>query len=147
MQLQSDVCIFGSILSSAGYLDLIETNLRCALAAHILKSDRLAIQMTQGKAIHIVTAMRFEYIGLQQGIVLNAAQADTVIGKNMTVVFHILSDLGFAFVFQPRAQLLQHQVTRQLFRRILVTMSNRDIRREAGLATQRDANQLRLHRL
>ena len=136
MQLQRDVGVFGRVLGRALDLDLIEADLRCALAAHFLESNRLALQVAQRQAIHVMALVRFEYIRFEQGVVHDAAQRDAVVGEDVAVVFQVLADFRLARVFQPRLQFIQYEFARQLRRRVLVTMRDRNVGGDARLAAQ-----------
>jgi hypothetical protein len=76
--------------------------LRRAFAADIFKADGFFTEMAQRKAVHVMRFMRFKDVRFEQGVMDDAAQRDTMIRKNMCIVFQVLPDLGFAVIFQPR---------------------------------------------
>ena len=73
MQAQGNVGIFCGIVGCRCQIDLIKANLMHTLTAHFFVADGLHTQMALRQAIHIVSQMRFQHIGLQQGVVLYPA--------------------------------------------------------------------------
>ncbi len=147
MQLQRDVGILGGIGRGGLQRHLVEADLLRALARHFLVLDGLHAQVAQREAIHVVRAMRFEHVGLEQRVVLDAVQRDLVVGEHLRVVLEMLADLPALGTLQPGLQLRQHLVARQLLGRVGAAMRDRDVGRAAGLGRQRDADDLRNHRI
>ena len=54
--------------------------------------------------------MALQHVGLQQRVVRNTGDVDTVVGKDMHVVFEMLAELGVLRTLQPGFQLVQHLV-------------------------------------
>ena len=147
VQAQGDVGVFRRVGGGALDIDLVEPDLRGTLAAHFLEGDGLVVQVAQGQAVHVMGAVRLEHIGFEQRVVHNASQLDAVVGKHMAVVFQVLPDLGLGGIFQPGLEDGQHMLARQRFGRVLIAMRHGDVGGDAGFAAQRDADQLRAHRL
>jgi len=57
--------------------------------------------MARGEIVHVVLAVAFEHVGLQQRVVCDAGQRDAVVGEDVLVVFQVLSDLGVLHRLQP----------------------------------------------
>ena len=74
----------------------------------------------------------FKHIGLEQGVVRDAGQCDTVVSENMLVVLEMLPDLGVLRAFQPGRKARQNLRARQLLWRTGVSVGERQIRRFTG---------------
>ena len=81
VQAQRDVGVFRRVLGGAADFNLVEADLAGTLAAYFFVSDGLVVQVAQRQAVHIVGAVRFEHIRLQQRIVHDAAQTPTRLGS------------------------------------------------------------------
>ena len=89
--------------------------------------------------------VHFQHIALQHGVVHIALHLDAMVGQHMAVVFHMLTQLVLGRVFQPRFQLGQHLLQRQLRRRIGRVVGQRDVGGHTRRDAQADAHDLRLH--
>ena len=83
--------------------DFVEADLRRALARHLFVLDRLDAEMAQREAVHVVRAMRFEHVRLQQRVVLDAAHFDAVVRQHLLVVLQVLADLLVFGAFRATA--------------------------------------------
>ncbi len=117
VQLQRDVGILGGIARSGVEIDLVETNLFCALADHLGVADGFDIQMAQREVVHVVRLVAFQHVGLQQRIVVYPGKCDAVVGEDVQVVFEVLPELLVPRAFQPRLEFLQSVVAPELIRR------------------------------
>ena len=86
-----------------------------------------------------------EHIALQHGVVHIALHLDAVVGQHMAVVLHMLPQLVFRRVFQPRLEFGQHLLHRQLRGRIGGVVAQGDVSGSAWCDTNADAHDLRLH--
>ena len=73
VQAQGDVRIFRCVVARGFHGDLIEADLLRALARDFFVADGLVVEMAVGERIHAVRLVRFQHIGLEQGVVGNAA--------------------------------------------------------------------------
>ena len=145
MQAQGNIRIFSSIHSCPLNFHLIKSNTFCALPGYVIITDGLNRQMPARQTIQIMRQMRFQHIRLQQCIVRNAVQHDSMIGKYMPVVLQVLPHLEFIRILQPRLESLQHLFSIQLCRYSLILMRQRDVRCLAGFNTQRNTHQFSFH--
>ena len=143
VQAQRDVRVFGGVGAGTFDIDLIETDLAGALAAHFLVFDRRLAQMPRRQRVHVVAFVRLQHIALQQRVVRDAVQIDAVVHQHMPVVFQVLADLGLAGVFQQRLQPGEGCCERQLRRRAGIVMRQRQVGRFARADRKRHADQLR----
>ena len=90
MQAKRDVGIFRRILGSAFDVHLIKIYPAGSLARDLIITDSLDAEMPQCKVIHIMRAMGFEHIGLEQRVMNDTVQGDTITGQNMLIVLQIL---------------------------------------------------------
>ena len=127
-----------------------------ALAGNVLEAGGGVAQVFEGQAVHIVAAARgVEHIGLKHGVEGNALNhdpagliaTDGAVGQNIHVVLGVLSDLGFARVFQQRLEGTQYRVAIQLLGYAHVGMGQWNVSRFARLDRERQAHQLRLLRV
>ncbi|MCY1362938.1 hypothetical protein D9M69_496800 [compost metagenome] len=152
MQAQRHVGVFGGVLGGARQVDLVEADLARALAADFFVGDGLQAEQPLGQAVHAVVAVRGQHVALQHGVVRHAAQRYAVVGEDVDVVFQVLAELGAAGVFEPGAHALQHEFTRELPvlgqpGHVRAAVRHGDIAGFARRRRQRDADQLRLHRV
>ncbi len=147
MQTQGDIGVFCCVFGSLFQRDLVEADLPRALARYLFILDGLDAEMAQREAIHVMRAMRFEHVRLQQRVMLDAVHRDAVVRQHLLVVLHVLADLLVLSAFEPGLEPGEHFVTRQLHRMIRPTMANRNISGRVRLDRQRDADKLRQHRI
>ncbi len=152
MQAQRDVGILGGVFGGAVERHFIEADLRRALAAHLFVGDGLEVQHALGQCVHAMVAVRGQHVRLQHGVMRDAAQRDAVVGEHVRVVLQVLADLAADLVLQPQPHARQHGLARQLRggiqpRHVGPAMRDRDVARPARLHRQRDADQLRQHRV
>ena len=101
--------------------------------------------MPRSKAVHIVRPVAFQYVGLEQRIVLDTRQAHAVIGEHMHVVFDVLAELRSGCVLKPRFESLQSAVPIELLGHPRVTMGKREVSRMAWLDRQGNTDDSCLH--
>ena len=147
MQLQRDIGILRRVFGCAVHRYLLEADARRALAGDLVVGDGLHAEMALGEAVHVVRVMALQHIGLEQRIVRDALQRDAMIREHMLVVFQVLTDLRFRRVLQPRFQHRQHGVEMQLVGRRGAAMAKRNVGGFVRRDGNRDADQLRLHRI
>ncbi len=68
-----------------------------------------------------------------------------MVGKDVAVVFNVLAQFGFAGVFEPRAQFVEHGLQGQLLGGVCTFVPERNVCRMPSLHAQANANELRLH--
>ena len=117
----------------------------CALAAHVFIRQSFAAQVPVGQTFQTVRLVHFQHITLQHGVVCIALHFNAMVGKHMAVVFHMLTQFVFAVIFQPRLELLQHVLQRQLRWGICGVMRQWNVGSLSCGHTHADAHQLRLH--
>ena len=94
VQLQRDIGVFGSVRRRLLKRDLIERQLVLALAGDLFEGDGFVAQITIGQAVHIMTAAdAVQHIGLQHGVVGDAAHLDAVTRQQAHIELQILPDL------------------------------------------------------
>ena len=147
MQAQGDVGVLGGVVGGAVDRDLVEADLLGALAADIRIGDRREAQVALGERVHVVRAVGFQHVGLQQGVVGDAAQGDAVVGEHVGVVLEVLAELGVLVRLQPGAELLQHLGQGQLRRHVRTAVRQRQVGGLARLDRERHPDQLRRHRV
>ena len=147
VQLQRDVRIFRRIFAGLFNRDLIEADLLRTFAGDLFKCNRLDAQMALAQVVHAMVHVRFEYVGLQQGIMRHAAQHHAVISEYVHIVFQVLADFFDGFVFQNRLEFRQSFSKAQLVRRAEVIVPQRYVGGFARLDRKRDADDLRHHRV
>ena len=133
MQLQRNVGVFRRIIRGALDRYLVETDLARSLAAHLDVRERLYAQMARGEVIHIVRLMTFQHVRLQQRIVRDPVETDSVVGEHVRVVLEVLSELCRMLVLQPRLELRQRRIDRELRRGAGVVVRERQVGRVPGL--------------
>ena len=99
MQLQCDVGVFRRILRGTLDRHLVETDLVCAFAGDLFKRNRFHAEMAGREIVHVVRLVAFKHVRLQQSVVQDTPEVQTVIGKHVSVVFEILADLVLVCVF------------------------------------------------
>lgn len=107
--------------------DFIEADLGSTFATDIGIADRFVIQKPFGQAVHVMSPVRFEDIGFQQGIVNDPLQPDTVIGEHMAVILEILADFVFLRVFQPGFEFVENGLQWKLLALFHAVMSERNV--------------------
>ena len=136
MQAKAQIGIFCAVFGGLLDSDLIKADLAGTFAAQVFIGDGFEPQMASRQLAEVVAANAvlagFKYIGLEQGIVRDAGQRDTVVGKNVLVVFEVLPDLGVLSAFQPGRKARQDLRARQLLWHAGVSVGQRQIRRFAG---------------
>ncbi|MDR6205547.1 hypothetical protein QF025_004267 [Paraburkholderia graminis] len=147
MQTQRDVGVFGCVFGGLVERDFVETDLLRALARDVFILDRLDAEMAQREVVHIVRTMRFQHVRLQQRVVFDAAHFNAVIGEHLFVVLQMLTDFLMLRAFEPRLELREHFIARQLHRRIRAAMRDRHISGMTCLNRERQAHDLRDHRI
>ncbi len=88
----------------------------------------------------VVGLVRFQHVGLEQGVVGDAGQRDAVVGEDVLVVLGVLQHFFAAGRFQPGFEPGQHRVTWQLVRGAGGGVGERDIAGFADLYRQRNAD-------
>ena len=114
-------------------------------AAQVFIGQALAAQVPQRQALQAMRFVHFQHIALQHGVVHIALHLDAVVGKHMAVVFHMLAQLVFRRVLQPRFELGQHLSQWQLRGRIGGVVAQGDVSGSAWRDAHADAHNLRLH--
>ena len=71
VQTQSDIGVFRRVKAGGINVHLIKANLFCALASDFFVMHGLVVEVAQGQRVHTVRFVRFQHIGLKQGIVGN----------------------------------------------------------------------------
>ena len=140
-----EICILTGVMCSLGNVDLRKRNLVHTLATQVLVRQPLATQMSQGQTFQTVGLVHLQHITLQHGVVHITLHFNPVVGKHMTVVFHVLTQFVFAAVFQPGLELLQDILQRQLRGRVCGVVRQWYVSRMPASHAQTDAHQLRLH--
>ena len=135
MHVQRLVGVFARIFSGFVDINLVKANLAGAFAAQVFETDARATQMAQCKTRQAVFLVHLQHIALQHGVVRVALHLDAVVGKDVAVVLDVLAEFFMHWVFQPRFQLGQHLIARQLFCRARVDVRDRNV---SGL-TRRNA--------
>ena len=156
VQAQGHIGIFGRVRAGLLQGNLVKGQLLDALAGNVLEAGGGVAQVLERQTVHIVAAAGgVEHIGLQHGVVGNALHhdparlitTDGAVGQNIHVVLGVLSDLGFARVFQQRLEGTQNGVAVQLLRHAHIGVGQRDVGRFAGFDRERQTHQLRLLRV
>ena len=142
MQLQRDVGIFRRVLRGGVEVDLVETDLLRALARHLGVGDGLHAEMAQREVVHVVRLVRFQHVGLQQGVFGDAAQGDAVVGEDVLVVFEVLPELFVRGAFQPGLEFVQRMLAVELLRCAGVVVRQRQVGGMVRLDGEGDAHQL-----
>ena len=128
---QGEVRIFTGIVRRFGHVHLGERNLVHTLTAQVFKGQAFATQVPIGQALQAMRFVHLQHIALQHGVVHIALHLDAMVGKHMAVVLHMLAQLVFGGVFQPRFELGQHFIQGQLRGRIGGVVAQGDV---SGLA-------------
>ena len=146
MQLQGNIRILRRILRRPLNLHLIKTYPARSLAGDFVIADRSDAQMPQRKTIHIMRAMGFKHVGLQQGVMDDAVQYNAMIGKMCLSYLRFCPSLDLA-IFSQGLSLSSTRSTRQLRRGTRIAVRKRQVSRLMSLNGKRDADELRLHRI
>ena len=142
MQPQGDIGIFRGIGSGLLQRDLVEGDLRRALACHISEFNGFFAQVFQSQTVHIVASChRVQHIGFQHGVKGNSLQFDTLAGQHTHIVFEILSHLGNGSILETGFDFFQHQIPGQLFRCSHIVVAKGNIGGLPRGDRQGDANQ------
>ena len=152
MQAQRDVGILGGVFGRAVERHFVKADLRGPLATHLFVGDGLQLQHAICQCIHAVIAVGLKHVRLQHRVVLDATQRNAVVGKHVRVVLQMLANLLGRVVLQPDFHAGEHGVARELRRciqphHIRPTMGDRDVARLPRSDRQRNADQLRQHRI
>ena len=131
MQAQREVGIFGRIVRRARDGDFVKSDLVCAFAAKLFVGNTLDPKESLGQFMQRNAAVGFEHVGLQHGVVGDAAQIDPFIGKDVRVVFGVMQHFGRPVVFQPGPEPRENIRQRQLPLRIGAPVRDRDVTRNA----------------
>ena len=146
VQLQRDVGVLGRVRRGRVDVDLVERQLLRALAGDVFVMNRLAAEVKPGHRIHVVAGRdAVQHVGLEHRIERHALQPDAVSGKHVGVVLEVVADLFLLRIFEPRPELFEHLVTRQLLGCARVIVRDRDVRGLAGFHRQRHADDFGLH--
>src|SRR6266571_2815698 len=147
VDLQCDVGVLGGVRRRPRDIDLLEGNALYAGAGHLVVGEGLHAEMAGGKAVHVVTRVALQHVGLEQGVVGDAPQCDAVIGKHVLVVLDVLSELFVPRALEPGLEDRERRLDPQLLRRPRVVVRKRKIGRTARDHGKRHAHELRLHRI
>ncbi len=94
MHLQRDVGVFRCVGGGCFHRHLVEADLLCALAGHILVLDGVDAEIESGHRVHVVArGHAVEHVGLQHRVVLHAGKVDAVVAQHMRVVFQVVAHL------------------------------------------------------
>ena len=104
MQLQNDVGAFCCVVCSGCQIHLIEANLFGTLAHDFGIADGLHTEMSQRKAVQVVRLMAFQHVRLQQCVLGDARKLNSMVSKDVLIVFEILSQFFVLCAFQPRLE-------------------------------------------
>ena len=91
--------------------------------------------------------MGFEHVGLQQGVMNDTVQRDAMIRKDVLVVLEVLPQFRPGVILQPRLELPEHKINRQLRWGTRITVRQRHVSRTTRLHGKGDADQSRFHRV
>ncbi len=147
MQCERHLGILGGVIGGPVERHFIETQLVRAFAADLRVRQGPAAQVSLGKRVHVVIAMRLQHVGLEQRVMGDADQPNAVVRENVGVVLQVLADLAMVRAFQPRPQRREGRLERQLLRHAGVAVSERDVAGFERLHRQGNADQLRRHRV
>ncbi len=147
VQLERHLGVLRRVLRRAVERDLVEAQLVGALAAHLGVGQRPALQVALRERVHVVAAMRLQHVRLQQGVVRDARQANSVVREHVHVVLQVLAHLAVVRALEPRFQCVQRLLERQLLRRPRVAVRQRDVAGLERFDRQRQADQSRRERI
>ena len=145
MDIQRLVGVFTRILRRLCDVHLIKGDLVHAFAAQVFKADASSPDVAQRQAAQSVRFVHLQHVALQHGVVCVALHFDAVVGEDVAVVFEMLAQLLFRRVFQPRFELGQHLVARQLRGRTWVVVRERNVGGLARFDAEADAHDLGAH--
>ena len=128
MQAQGDVGILRGIGGGGFDGHLVERELVATAPGDVLEVNGAVLQMLLGEAVHVVAAEAcIEHETLEHGVEAHPLHSDTMAPQHMQVVLDVLPYLGFAGIFEQRAQALEHLRHRQLLWCADVAMGERYI--------------------
>ncbi len=127
MHAQRDIGILGGVFGGARDIDLGEGNARGTLAGDGVVADRGQTAVARREGAEVMRLVGFQYIGLQQRVLDDAAQAQAVVGEDVAVVLEVLPQLAVLRRFEPGFQLRQGLGQRQLRRCAGIAVAQRQV--------------------
>ena len=152
---ERDVGILGRILRRAVERYAVESQHVLAGARDFLEGDRLVAEMLFGKLVHAMAILAgFDGVGHEHRVV-EIDEFDPGLGEDEKIVFEILPDLEDRGILQQGLQRRDRVCLRDLLQRaraaeiepVAGAMADGDVARLARRQRQRDARELRLHRI
>ena len=147
VQAQRHIGVLGRVLGGALHAHLFEADALRALAGDFVVADGGQVQMAFGERAQVVAQMRFEHVGLEQGVVRHAAKPNAVIGEHVLIVLEILAELRSVRILEPGPQQSERALHAELLRRAGIVVRERQIRRPPRLDAKGHAHQLRGQRV
>jgi hypothetical protein len=147
VELQRDVGVLGCVRARVGDAHLVEFDLLRAATADFGVRDRLDVEMPPREVVEVVRPVCLEHVRLEQRIVRDAAQLQTVIREHVLVVFDVLPHLLARGVGEPRRQACERFGERQLVGSAWIAMGERNVAGDTGRDREREADELRAHRI
>jgi hypothetical protein len=127
MQAQGKVGVFASVLSRAFEVDLIKTDLVHTFATNFLIGNTLDTQISLTELLKTYATMRLQHLGLQHGVIRDAAQVYTFVSKDMSVVLGMMEQFGRTRILKPWLHPLEHAFFRELALGVSASMTDGDI--------------------